>query len=161
MSRTQYGSSTLHLSDYSKIITSELWYCCTTVRNLELLIESQAANVRPLQALFPNVSHLSFKFVDSRTDEADFTMLIQIFECWSDLETLGCSVECGNWGSRSIQKPPRRNYDADFLGIHEEEAELLRQKDEEFLRRVHIVPIRPSVLTMSSKFPDFKAFAQV
>ena len=44
------------------------------------------------------------------------------------------------------------NYDPEFLGIHEQEAKLLGQKDEDFLRTVHIVPIRPSLLTMPSKY---------
>ena len=41
-----------------------------------------------------------------------------------------------------------RNYDGDILGIPEEEAQLLRRQDDEYLRSVHIVPIRPSLLTM-------------
>ena len=45
-----------------------------------------------------------------------------------------------------------RNYDADFCGISEEEAEVLRGMDEEYLENVQIVPIRPSLLTMSSEY---------
>ena len=43
------------------------------------------------------------------------------------------------------------NFDAEFLGIHDEEVERLRQEDDETLEKIHIVPIRPSVLTMTRK----------
>ena len=38
-----------------------------------------------------------------------------------------------------------------FCGIHEEEAIYLRKQEKEFLEKVHIVPIQPSLLTMSSE----------
>ena len=51
-----------------------------------------------------------------------------------------------------VHSRKRKRYDADFLGIHEEEVEFLRGQDEDYLRSVHIVPIRASLLTMSSEF---------
>ena len=44
-----------------------------------------------------------------------------------------------------------KNYDADFCGIHEEEAVELREMDEEYLRTVQIVSIPPALLTMKRK----------
>ena len=35
-----------------------------------------------------------------------------------------------------------RSFDADFCGIHEEEANYLRDKENEFLEAAHIVPIK-------------------
>ena len=43
------------------------------------------------------------------------------------------------------------NLDAEFVGIHDEEVEFLRQEDDETLEKIHIVPIRPSVLTITRK----------
>ena len=42
-------------------------------------------------------------------------------------------------------------YDADFCGIHEEEANHLREQEDQFLRLVHIVPIKPCLTTMLSE----------
>ena len=47
----------------------------------------------------------------------------------------------------------RGNYDTEFLGIYSEEVQILREMDEEFLEQLHLVPIRPSVLTRSGKTP--------
>ena len=44
--------------------------------------------------------------------------------------------------------------DAEFCGIFEEESKFLGEQTDEFLTLVHIVPIRPSVLTMPS-MPSF------
>ena len=35
----------------------------------------------------------------------------------------------------------KRNFDAEFCGIHEEEAEMLRSQAEKYLRGLQIVPI--------------------
>ena len=35
----------------------------------------------------------------------------------------------------------RKSQDSFFLGIHEEEVEMLKDQDEEFLKYVHVVPI--------------------
>ena len=40
------------------------------------------------------------------------------------------------------------NFDADFCGIYQEELELLRDKGEEYLEKVQIVPVRPCLSTM-------------
>ena len=44
------------------------------------------------------------------------------------------------------------NFDAEFLGINPQEVEILRDLDDESLEKIQIVPIKPSILTMSGKF---------
>ena len=41
------------------------------------------------------------------------------------------------------------NFDSQFLGIHPEEVECLRKLDDESLGKMNIVPVQPSILTMS------------
>ena len=48
------------------------------------------------------------------------------------------------------------NSDAEFLGINEEEVDLLRQMDDTSLELINIVPIRPSVRTMPRKIQTLK-----
>ena len=55
----------------------------------------------------------------------------------------------------------KRNFDPDlgvryYLGrsTFEQEVKTLRKMDQEYLRAMHIVPIRPCMLTMSSKSTD-------
>lgn len=45
-------------------------------------------------------------------------------------------------------------FDAGICGIFEEEADYLRQKSVEYLQAVHIVPVRPALTTMPSKFSE-------
>ena len=63
------------------------------------------------------------------------------------------SVEHLNWS----QVYPERNVDHRLCGIHPEEAELLKKKDIEYLKRVHIVPVEPSITFLTSKLPEAAA----
>ena len=67
----------------------------------------------------------------------------ELWELWPKLEELKVHVRA----CTEIQ-----NYDTQFCGISEEEAEELRGVNEEHLRNVQIVPIQPSVMTMRSEY---------
>ena len=124
-------------------------HCCISARKLELEFQFQGMNMGPFHTLFPNISHLCVT-VGSRTDEQDFALLGQICKYWPGLDNLDFSVM--NDRLARILDPTRPNYDAEFLGVHEDEVMLLRGQDEGYLRNVHIVPVRPSLLAMPSKF---------
>ena len=115
---------------------------CPSVRKLTLFFTAIEINIPQLRAVFPNVTTLHLRrprwshvcFYDS-----DVVSLSDIWEMYPALEELKIKGKADK---------PNSNYDAQFCGISEEEAELLREKDEEYLRAVNIVPIRPSVLTI-------------
>ena len=66
----------------------------------------------------------------------------EIWSQWPKLEVLSVHTSCGHdWV----------NYDADFLGIFESEAELLRSRDLKELRNLHLVPVKPAITTMKRK----------
>ena len=92
-----------------------------------------------IKAIFPHLTSLELLFCGFVSEDIP----CEVAEVWPNLEYLKI-----HGGDCFVT----RNYDADFLGINEEEAEELRGKDEEYLRTVQIVPIRPSLLTMKSKF---------
>ena len=76
-------------------------------------------------------------------EDNGFMPLRNIFECWQ--------------GLRQLKKMDalyfaQRYHDDDFCGINFEEAQALREQNEEIIKAVHIVPIRPCLLTMPSKF---------
>ena len=95
-----------------------------------------------IKAVFPHAASL-----DLTLSKLDHVPCAEIWELWPDLEELKVHVRgC----------PKIKNNDAEICGVHEEEAENLRGMDDEFLRTVQIVPIRPSLLTMESKYLKFK-----
>ena len=114
----------------------------TTVRELTLQIQVDNINLGPLKTVFPNVSIMHFQVPETTYTMCDFAPLAEIWKYFPHLEELKFTEAGG-----SIY----RNYDADFCGITEEEAELLRQQTAEDLEDIQIVPIRPSVLHMASK----------
>ena len=112
----------------------------STVRELDLRIRPPPATLRLFQTIFPNISvlRLSCRGVIEG-------LFLEIFEHWPQLVELELT--------RPYYDPVfLRNSDASFCGIHEEEAELLSQKDEDFLKKVHIVPIRNCILTMQGQY---------
>ena len=70
----------------------------------------------------------------------DFIPYDSVWAGWLHLESV-----------RLVEGPLEENYDAEVLGIFDDEVERLRQEDDETLVKMHIVPIRPSVLTMTRK----------
>ena len=120
-------------------------HSCPGIRKLTLIYSAIKMNIPQLKAVFPHVTTLKLR-AHSRTDgrfyDSDVVSLSDIWEMYPALEELKIKGKADKLNS---------NYDAQFCGIFEEEAEMLREKDEEYLRTVNIVPIRPSVLTMPSK----------
>ena len=112
-----------------------------TVSSLFISADFTRLNLRNVEQTFPEVTQLAFfPFLDR--DDHTVVPYSKIFKNWPNLKTL--SVRDGFEYHVS-------NYDAEFCGINQEEAELLGTMDNEDLRRLHIVPIRPCVSTMPSK----------
>ena len=67
---------------------------------------------------------------------------------------------CGNWPGLEefkITGPVtclNRNYDTYFCGISAAEVALLKEQDDDYLKKVQIVPSRPCQLTLPSKSFD-------
>ena len=110
---------------------------CSRVWKLTLALKHVTCNMYEIKAAFPNVTSLDLDFRQTERIPCQ-----ELWELWPGLEEL--KVE-------GVSETLRQNYDAEFCGIFEEEAELLRAQDEEFLRTVQIVPIRPCLLTMRSE----------
>ena len=98
-------------------------------------------------ALFPNLTQL-----DVGSTKAN--MRVPYEKIWTEFPNLEMlSVREPFWGQHDAEDV---NYDADFLGIFEDEAEdlrknYLRKKDLKHVKNMHIVPIKPSILTAKSK----------
>ena len=116
--------------------------CCHQILNLKLVLELRILNWPIIQCHFPNLHSLQLELGTYFLD-ADPVPLSEIFRLWPELKELKIK------GFNMAQS--RSYYDADCCGINEEEAELLGQEDEGYLRNVMIVPIRPSLSTMFSK----------
>ena len=119
----------------------QVHYSYSSVRKLTLDLTFVRVNLLEVKALFPNVTWL--EVVCSRAEHLRPSEEFRFWELWRNLEDLDIDgIILG------------RNYDADFCGINEEEVELLREMndDEDYLQSVHIVPIRPSLLTMPSEY---------
>ena len=69
--------------------------------------------------------------------------LSEICEMWAELEDLEITGGCNYL---------ERCHDADFCGIDVQEAAWLALMNQDFLQHVHVVPIKPSLLTMPSTF---------
>ena len=65
--------------------------------------------------------------------------LSEICEMWAELEDLEITGGCNYL---------ERCHDADFCGIDVQEAAWLALMNQDFLQHVHVVPIKPSLLTM-------------
>ena len=124
----------------------EVIYVSTSAYKLTLDLHIRQINLRPFQAVFPNISvlHLHLNGGNHGSDGMwDFGPVEEIWECWPRLEELKV------FGTNSFLN---RNYDMDFCGIHEQEVEMLKRKGGKFLQSFHVVPIKPCLLTMQSKF---------
>ena len=111
----------------------------SSARKLKLSLKDGTFSLVGIKAVFPHAKSLElflsgFEHLPCR----------EIWELWPRLEELKIL------GS---QMTLSKNLDAEFCGIHEVEAVDLRELewDEEYLRTVQIVPIRPSLFTMKGK----------
>ena len=114
-------------------------FSTTTTTALTLTGHIRSFSFRQLHKSFPAVVDLSTKPGMSDAHTVPYAL---IFRLWPNLRTLAIT------GTTVDQL---RNCDAEFCGINQEEVELLKSVDEEHLRDVYIVPVRPCVTTMSSK----------
>ena len=112
-------------------------YRYSSVRKLTLDLYYVTVNLMEIRTTFPNLTTLELILYVSEHPPYG-----ELWELWPNLEELNI---------KGAKMTLRKNYDAEFCGINEEEAELLRKMDDEYLRNVHLVPIRPSLLTMQSK----------
>ena len=123
--------------------------CSSNASKLALNFENKHLNLIPIQSMAPDVTWLELKISHTFKFDVDVAPFSDIWKLWPQLVGLRITVSA---------KYPNRNYDADFCGIYEEEAEILREKDANYLRNVHIVPVRPSILTMTSKYDGLIEF---
>ena len=122
---------------------NEISPTCRSLKKLRLQVEAGNLNFDLLKSVFPNIVSLTLKMDNNRALDRDVMQLPDICEMWPDLEELEIT------GDYNFLE---RCYDADFCGIHEQEAEMLKEMGDEHLQRVKIVPIKPSIPTMRSKF---------
>ena len=117
-------------------------YSCSTATNLNVNMEVCPLELLQLQRSFPNVVQLRITagVYTSRTIPYQ-----QIFRFWPDLKILDIRGE-----PHYVHILP--NCDADFCGIHQEEVKLLWTMEEEYLRTVQIVPVRPCISTMKCNY---------
>ena len=118
---------------------SNVHYSYSSVRKLEIHSYCGPVNILEVKSVFPCLAKL-YLSLEHLSQEVPCG---EISELWPDLEKVTCIYD--------IENVLTNNCDAQFCGISEKEAEVLREMDEEYLRNVHIVPIRPSLLTMPSK----------
>ena len=108
-----------------------------SVRELTLLFRAGKINILLFKSAFPQITRLNL--VLSHVEPVPFS---EIWGLWPHLEQVQV---------RGVYNLLKRNYDADFCGVFPEEAAKLEKEDEDYLKAVHTVPIRPSLLTMHSK----------
>ena len=104
----------------------------STVQKLTLELQFSKINFAPLCTLFSNVSilHLNLPWAIAIVPRnIPVAEICKYFPQLAELKIKG-------------EDP---SLDADFCGILEEEVELMREETEDYLKLVHIVPIRPYV----------------
>ena len=103
------------------------------MRKLTFDLNFKRVDVSLLKSLLPNVSNLAVRLSHALHNWNDLPSLPVIFDLWPGLQELRIV---------GVENHLMRNYDAHFCGINQEEVKLLREKAEDFLQAVHIVPIR-------------------
>ena len=101
-----------------------------------------------LVEIFPDIVSLTVESYEVRS-----APLSKLWSLWPNLERLSISSICFSdiYGFMP-GPPPLHNFDAIFCGIHPEEAAFLQRKSIEYLKAVHIVPIKPAITDLKSKF---------
>ena len=90
-----------------------------SVCKLTLELEVRLVRWHVIPSLFPNVRVIELRVIDTILLGQHPLPFAGIFQVWPNLEELEVT------GGRNYLD---RNYDADFCGIHEQEAEFLREK---------------------------------
>ena len=110
-----------------------------TVKKLRMEVDVGRVKISDLGHIFPSVTTLE---IVPRELDVSVIPYADLWATWPNLQVFDVTE-----GIAAL----KRNFDADFLGLNPEEVEFLREQDDEYLRRVHVVPIRPSLLTMKCK----------
>ena len=129
----------------------------TGVRTLQFCVENVRISLGPLRELFPNIVCLEFCSPSLFPFRFNIFPIAMIAECFPELEVLKI------WG---FDNDLVRNLDAELIGIHEEEAERLRNRswDDAYLENVVIVPLKPNLFFFRSKYsitPSHGSFAEL
>ena len=119
---------------------------CKTVDKLEVDLTLRTVSFSQLKATFPAVLHLILAGLEPH----NLPSFWQIFRLWPKLEKLELQGQGRAMG-------PYQNYDAEFCGISKDEMRAYYGKDDEFLRALHRVPIRPAISTLLSEFTNYSA----
>lgn len=118
------------------IIPPAVSYSSSTVTHLELDSDSYGkTSFNQLKQTFPSVTSLRLGSLSGE----NVVVLWQIIRLWPGLEEI------------QLEGKMLRNFDSEFCGTSREEMEYLWEQDEEFLGKVHIVPIRPCLSTLPSE----------
>ena len=113
-----------------------------TVKKLMLEFNFYRESIEACHRIFPHVSQITLteeRMMMADPEEMPYEVL---WTHWSQVEFMEIAEMRFELGE---------NFDAEFLGLNQEDVNLLRQMDDESLDRMNIVPIRPSVLTMKRK----------
>ena len=109
----------------------------TTVTVVELKCEGlRHINVAELEIVFPNARTLEIFPACKYFYDFEFK---KVWSSWPSLELEQLSFP------GKMNFPHIGNMDATFCGISWEEAAVLRREDEEYLKAVNIVPIKPAI----------------
>ena len=111
---------------------------CKTISKLEVDLSMGTVSFSQLKATFPAAVHL----VLMRMQSNNLPSFWQIFRLWPKLEQLKLD-------GMGLGLCP--NCDAEFCGISRDEMRRYHEKGDEFLRALHIVPIRPCISTLPSE----------
>ena len=114
---------------------------CKTVSTLELETDGETISLADMKNIFPNISTLRITWEGSGAD----IPFEDMWRLWPSLKFLDLTIRRGT-------EALYENFDSVFCGISTEEADDLRMHKSDHLRKMHIVPIRPSLSTMLRKF---------
>ena len=110
----------------------------TMVQHLSVTANFDTAILQDLGELFPNARDLRATPLIAQPTSIRYA---ELWATWPHLHQIWLTEGGVTW----------RNFDAEFLGIYPEEIEMLRELDDESLEKMHIVPPRPSILTLPGK----------
>ena len=112
-------------------------YTCTTVRSIKI-------------SGYPRLQFSSISIVFPNVTQAHLVVFLEPLESFSSLWTAWPKIEEITFTER-LEVTPSKVWDAAFCGITEEECSRLHRMDTSQLMKLHIVPIRPSILNLTRK----------
>ena len=113
-------------------------FACKTLTNLDIHLDICSHGLLQLMKTFPSLEN--FKISGFRRTSRTFPYR-DMFRFWSNLKTIAID-------GFVCDRNDLQNRDAEFCGISKKEVKLLWNMGEEYLKKVHIVPVRPCLSTM-------------